>query len=369
MRKFVYQYPSWPNLTWDAAVLSGALSELRLKQGIVIGRLEAAGFSLREQTALESLTDEICDSFRIEDESINPVSVRSSIARKLDIGQAGVDKKTYADHYTDGVVDMMLDATLKSGEPLTADRLFTWQAALFPTGYSGLKRVSVAAWRTEEMQIVSGPIGKETVHYVALAPANLASEMETFFTWLNTSSASQNIDPILKAGAAHYRFIIIHPFDDGNGRLARAITEMLLTHADAGRSRYYSLSSRMLAERKDYYAMLEKSQYCDGDITEWLVWYVGCLGRAVDDSLARIEGTLRKADFWDIQRGKDFNARQQRVLNQLLDGFEGKLTTKKWAKLCKVSHDTALRDIKELIEEGILVAEAAGGRSTAYRIL
>ena len=366
MRKYVYQYRSWPNLSWDSAALSPMLSELRLKQGIIIGRLEAAGFALREQTMLESLSDEITDSFKIEGESIDLVSVRSSIARKLGINHAGVDPTLHTDHFVEGVVDMMLDATNKSNEPLTKDRLFAWHAALFPTGYSGLKKIDVAAWRSEEMKIVSGALGKEVTHYVAPSPESLPAEMDAFLTWLNASDMGSNIDPILKAGAAHYRFIMIHPFDDGNGRLARAISEMLLARADAGRPRYCSLSSRMFAERKDYYATLEKTQYADGDISEWLAWYLGCLSRAVNDSMQRVESTLRKADFWDKHRDNTFNARQQRVLNKILDGFEAKLTTKRWARICKVSHDTALRDIKELIEESVLVPEAAGGRSTAY---
>jgi Fic family protein len=366
--KYVYQYPSWPNLTWDSAALSPALGRLRHKQGILIGRLDAAGFSLRERMGLDSLTDEIRDSFKIEGESIDPVSVRSSIARKLSITLEGIDTGAHGDHFVEGVVDMMLDATTKSSEPLTLDRLFAWHATLFPSGYSGMKKVVVAAWRCEEMRIVSGPIGRERTHYVAPAPSCLPVEMDAFLNWLNTGEASQSVDPIIKAGVAHYRFIMIHPFDDGNGRLARAITEMLLTRADAGHLRYYSLSSRMLAERKDYYATLERTQYADSDITEWLTWYLGCLERAIEDSLLRVEGILLKADFWDHYRDEILNARQQRVLSMLLDGFEGKLTTKKWAAICKVSHDTALRDIKELIEKNVLVPEEASGRSTAYRI-
>jgi Fic family protein len=342
---------------------------VRLKQGLVIGRLEAAGFSLRNLAVLESLTQEIEDSFKIEGESIDSAHVRSSIARKLGIVDAGIHREIHADHFVEGVVDMMLDATTKSNYSLTRKRLLSWHAALFPTGYSGLRKIDVGRWRRDEMRIVSGAITKERVHYVAPKPQQVSIEMNQYFAWVNSDQKSQAIDPILKAGAAHFRFIIIHPFDDGNGRLARAITEMLLTRADGGRARYYSLSSQLLKERAEYYGMLERVQYSDGDITEWLDWYLGCLDHAIEGSLKSIESTVHKADFWDRHKGISMNVRHQEMINRLLDGFTGKLTTTKWAKITKVSHDTALRDIKRLIEWGLLEAEVSGGRSTSYRLV
>jgi Fic family protein len=338
---------------------------VRHKQGLVAGRLEAAGFSLRARTALDSLTREISDSFGIEGERIDETGVRSSIARRLGIESAGTGASAPAGHFVEGVVDMMLDATRNSEAPLTEERLFGWHSALFPGGRSGVSKIAVGGYRAGRMRIVSGPIGREKVHYEAPPPGDVPQEMASFLSWLD---ADQGTDAVLKAGAAHFRFVVIHPFDDGNGRLARAIAELMLTRADGGLERYYSLSSRMLAERSDYYATLERCQYADGDITEWLLWYLGCLGRALDDSAAAVEGALRAADFWDKHRDAGFNARQQRMVNMLLDGLEGRLTTKKWAKITKSSHDTALRDIKDLIEKGVLRQEEGGGRSTSYRL-
>jgi Fic family protein len=297
-------------------------------------------------------------------------SVRSSIARRLgiDITGSGTDKSS--GHFVEGVVEMMIDASEGYCLPLTEDRLFGWHTALFPYGRGGLSKIAVGKYRTDEMRIVSGPIGKERIHYVAPDPASVHGEMESFLSWVNDDDDDDDddviVDRVIKAGIAHFRFIMIHPFDDGNGRLARAITEMLLARADNGSDRYYSLSSRMLKERKDYYAMLEKGQYSDGNITEWLSWYIGCLSRAVDDSADSVKGALVKADFWDRHEGVSFNARQRRMVNMLIDGFEGKVTTAKWGKITNCSHDTALRDIKDMIEKGILKQSEAGGRSAAY---
>ncbi|MDR1042524.1 MAG: Fic family protein [Clostridiales Family XIII bacterium] len=365
MRKFVYQYPAWPDLTWDAAALAGMLGEVRRKQGRFIGRLEAVGFSLRNRTMLDATTSEITDSFAIEGEDIDVASVRSSIARRLGLDLEGVDTSTASGHFVEGVVEMMIDASRGCRLPLTEDRLFGWHTALFPDGRSGLSKIAVGKYRTEEMRIVSGSIGKESIHYIAPEPAAVHEEMASFLAWVN-GDGNGVVDGVIKAGIAHFRFIMIHPFDDGNGRLARAITEMLLARADNSGDRYYSLSSRMLKERKDYYAALEKGQYSEGDVTEWLSWYIGCLGRAVDDSADSIEGALAKADFWDKHKDVSFNARQQRMVNMLIDGFEGKVTTAKWGKITKCSHDTALRDIKDMIEKGVLTQSAAGGRSASY---
>jgi Fic family protein len=266
----------------------------------------------------------------------------------------------------EGVVEMMIDASKEYDLPLTEDRIFGWHAALFPNGRSGSGKIAVGKYRTDEVRIVSGPIGKEKIHYIAPDPSVIPEEMASFLSWINDDDG---IDGVLKAGIAHFRFIMIHPFDDGNGRLARAITEMLLARADDSGDRYYSLSSRMLKERKDYYAMLEKGQHSEGDITEWLSWYTGCLGRAVDDSAVSIEGALTRADFWDKHKDVSFNARQRRMVNMLMDDFKGKVTTAKWGKITKCSHDTALRDITDMIEKGVLAQNNAGGRSASYLLV
>jgi Fic family protein len=341
------------------------LGEVRLKQGLLLGKLDAIGFILRGWTSVEAVTREITDSFKIEGEHLDENAVRSSVARRLGIEVAGVDTSVGSGHHVDGVVEMTLDAAQKHNKPLSEERLFGWHTALFPSGRNGLKTVKAGAYRSEVMQIVSGPIGREKVHYLAPAPEDVSGEMASFLRWVNSE---QTTDPVLMSGVAHFRFVMVHPFDDGNGRLARAISEMLLARSDASADRYYSLSSRLLIERKDYYAALERGQYSSGDITDWLSWYLGCLGRAIDDSSGQIDSAVRKADFWDAHRQTGFNERQQRVVSLLLDGFVGKLTTDKWAKLTKTSHDTALRDIKNMIAKGVLEQEPSGGRSTSYRL-
>jgi Fic family protein len=314
---------------------------------------------------VDTVTREITDSFKIEGEHLDENAVRSSVARRLGIELAGVDTSVSSGHHVDGVVEMTLDAAQKHNELLSEERLLGWHSALFPSRRSGLKTVKVGAYRSEVMQIVSGPIGREKVHYLAPAPEDVPGEMVSFLRWVNSE---QTIDPVLMSGIAHFRFVMIHPFDDGNGRLARAISEMLLARSDASADRYYSLSSRLLVERKDYYAALERGQHSSGDITDWLAWYLGCLGRAIDDSSGQIDLAVKKADFWDTHKQTGFNERQQKVVSLLLDDFVGKLTTDKWAKLTKTSHDTALRDIKDMITKGVLEQEPGGGRSTSYRL-
>jgi Fic family protein len=362
MPRYIYQSESWPHLTWHEAALAEALGAARLQQGRILGRLDALGFVLRQQTALGALTDEILRSSEIEGEHLDEAQVRSSVARNLGIEQSdGVPPS----HHVEGVVELMLDATRNFAKPLTRARLCAWHAALFPTGRSGLSLVHTGAYRNDEMQIVSGAFGREKVHYEAPAPERVPAEMKQFLSWLN---ASAPMDGVLKAGVAHFRFIIIHPFDDGNGRLARAITEMLLARSDGYADRYFSLSDRIMKERKDYYAVLKSAQHSKGDITEWLTWYLGCLNRALEDSAKTLEKVVTKADFWAKHADKALNARQQRMLNALFDGFEGKLTTAKWAKITKTSHDTALRDIKSLIGLGLLRQEVGGSRNTSYCI-
>jgi len=330
-------------------------------QGRILGRLDSLGFTLRRESTLDTLTNEIVSSSAIEGEHLNVDEVRSSVARSLGVQTAGL---VPSGHYVDGVVELMLDATQHYLEPLSSERLFGWHAALFPTGRSGLHRISVGEYRKDVMQVVSGPVGKERIHYEAPPPEEVFSEMERFIHWVNNE---QDCSPLLKAAIAHFWFVIIHPFDDGNGRLARAITEMLLARSDRSSERYYSVSSVILAERKDYYAALNKAQYSESDITAWLDWFMDCAGKALARSLEILDIIAVKADFWDHHAEGEFNQRQQRMLNVLLVGFEGKLTSSKWGKTTKTSHDTALRDIQDLIDKGILEKESSGGRSTSYR--
>jgi Fic family protein len=362
MARYIYQSESWPNLIWRDADLAEALSAAHLMQGRIIGRLDALGFVLRQQTALATLTDEILRSSEIEGEHLDEAQVRSSVARSLGVEQIGGISPS---HHVEGVVALMLDATRNFAKPLTKTRLCAWHAALFPTGCSGLSLVHTGAYRNDEMQIVSGAFGREKIHYEAPAPEHVPAEMKQFLHWLNGSTP---MDGVLKAGIAHFRFVIIHPFDDGNGRLARAITEMLLARSDGYADRYFSLSDRIMKERKDYYAALKSAQHGKGDITEWLTWYLACLNRALEDSAKALDKVVTKADFWAKHADKELNARQQQMLNALFDRFEGKLTTVKWAKITKTSHDTALRDIKTLIEKGMLRQEDGGSRNTSYCI-
>jgi Fic family protein len=360
MARYIYQSESWPKLTWRDADLAKALGTAHLMQGRIIGRLDALGFVLRQQTALVTLTDEILRSSEIEGEHLDAAQVRSSVARNLGVEQIGGVSPS---HPVEGMVALMLDATRNFAKPLTRTRLCAWHAALFPMGRSGLSLVHTGAYRNNEMQIVSGAFGQEKIHYEAPAPKRVPVEMKQFLNWLNSPAP---MDGVLKAGIAHFRFIIIHPFDDGNGRLARAITEMLLARSDGYADRYFSFSDRIMKERKDYYAALKSAQHSKGDVTEWLTWYLACLNRALEDSARTLDKVVTKADFWAKHANNELNTRQQRMLNALFDGFEGKLTTAKWAKITKTSHDTALRDIKTLIEKGMLRQEDSGSRNTSY---
>lgn len=327
--------------------------------------MEALGFALRTEASLVTLTEDVVKSSEIEGERLDRDQVRSSIARRLGID---IGALTPAERDVEGVVEMMLDATQRYAEPLTAERLFGWHAALFPTGRSGMQRIIVGAWRddrTGPMQVVSGPVGRERVHYEAPSADRLAREMGTFVDWFNHEVS---LDPVLKAGVAHLWFVTIHPFDDGNGRIARAIADMALARSERSVQRFYSMSAQIRAEREGYYDILEATQKGELDITRWLEWFLRCLGRAIDGAETTLATVMAKARFWEASARQSFNERQRLVLNRLLDGFEGKLSSSKWAALAKCSQDTALRDIDDLVRRGVLARGAGGGRSTSYSL-
>ncbi len=361
---FVHQKQDWSDFKWDNDKIVPLLGNVRHLQGKLLGQMESFGFSLKEEAVLTTLTLDVLKSTEIEGEILNKDQVRSSIARKLGITVNGI---VASSRNVDGVVEMMLDATQHYASSLTKKRLLGWHAALFPTGYSGMYKIEVGKYRTGDMQVVSGAMGKEKIHYEAPKPNLVESEMTNFLDWLNNGHIS--IDPVLKAAIAHFWFITIHPFDDGNGRIARAITDMLLARSDNTSQRFYSMSNQILEERKVYYDILEKTQRGDGDITNWLLWFLSCLERALINTEKILESTIIKAKFWEQHSQTSLNDRQRTMLNKLLDGFDGKLTSSKWAKITKTSPDTALRDIQDLISKGILQKEAQGGRSTNYELL
>lgn len=361
---YIYEQPDWPNFTWNKEEILSLLSTISHRQGRLIGRMESLGFDLQAEAVLDTLTLEILKSNEIEGELLDRDEVRSSIARRLGMDIAGL---VPSDRNVDGVVEVMLDATRKFQEPLTNERLFKWHSALFPTGRSGMQKIVVGNWRKnpidDPMRVVSGPMGKERVHFQAPDSAVLKRQMKLFLDWLN---ATAEANPLLKAAIAHLWFVTIHPFDDGNGRLARTITDMLLARADGISNRFYSMSAQIKIERKAYYNILEKTQHGSIDITAWLIWFLECLDRALVASEEVLSRIIFKARFWDQLKDHDLNERQRKMINILLDEFEGKLTSSKWAKICKCSQDTAGRDIQELITKGVLKKEASGGRSTSY---
>ena len=363
MSKYIYQKENWTDFVWDNAIVSAVLGDVRLLQGKMLGQIHSLGFSSKEEKKLEMLTLDVLKSSEIEGETLNYEQVRSSVARRLGINTAGL---VTSPRDVEGVVEMMLDATQNYSEPLTEDRLFGWHAALFPTGYSGMHKITVARYRTEEMQIVSGAMGKEKVHYEAVAATDVEKEMKLFLDWFNDDTIQ--IDPVLKAAIAHFWFIIIHPFDDGNGRIARAISDRMLARSESSKERFYSLSKQILAERNDYYAVLKKTQH-NNDITDWLVWFLNCLKTALLETENSMQNILLKTEFWEKHKDILINERQRLMINKLFDDFFGKLTTSKWAKITKTSTDTALRDIKDLLEKGILQQEEAGGRSANYSLI
>lgn len=362
---YIWQDANWPGWCYDLASLSVPLAEVSRAQGLLLGRLADVGMALRDQASLTALTEDVVKTSKIEGEELNVESVRSSIARRL-----GVDIGAVAavDRHVEGVVDMVLDATANANAPLTAERLFAWHASLFPTGYSGVSKLSVGQWRddaADPMQVVSGPVGRRRVHFQAPPAAILPEQITRFLRWAN----AQSDEPMLiKAGLAHLWFVTLHPFDDGNGRIARAVGDLFLARADGYPQRFYSLSAQIQRERKDYYEILEGTQKGSLDITAWLVWFLGALGRAISSAQSMLDTVLFKANFWQRWAGTSFNERQVKLLNRLLDGFEGKLTSSKWAAIAKCSPDTALRDITQLLELGVLNKAPGGGRSTGYEL-
>ena len=367
-RKYIHELRDWPSFTWDSNALAPLLSDVRLRQGLLIGKMRGYGLASRWTATLNVLTEETIKSSAVEGVVLDPENVRSSLARGLGMEVGGLT--AHKDRYVDGVVEMMLDATQKFSEPLTRERLFEWHAHLFPGVRASRDKFRVGTWRDDSqgaMQVVSGPIGRHRIHYEAPAADRVDREMRRFFAWFESK---QQEDPLSKAAIAHLWFVTIHPFEDGNGRIARAIAEMCLARSDGNTQRFYSMSSQILEERKSYYEVLEKTQAGSLDITEWLTWFLECLGRAIQQSNQITSGALEKELFWKQlkQRKISLNDRQAKALNKLFGGFEGKLTRDKWMKMTKASSRTALRDIEELIALGVLEQEEAGGRSTSYRL-
>ena len=362
---YIHELPDWPRFRWNSDGLAKQLAAVRLRQGRLIGRMQALGFRQQEEAVLTTLTEDVLKSSEIEGEILDRDQVRSSIARRLGMDAGALPP---ADRNVEGVVEMMLDATQNFKSELTEERLFGWHASLFPTGRSGMRKIIVGAWRDEKsgpMRVVSGAFGREKVHYEAPAAGRLDAEMKSFLDWFN---AEDNIDPVIKAALAHLWFVTIHPFADGNGRIARAIADMSLARSEDSSQRFYSMSAQIRLERNAYYDMLEATQKGELDITPWLEWFLGCLDRAFDGAGKTLAAVFRKADFWKKHAAAKVNERQRDILNRLLDGFEGKLTSSKWALIEKCSPDTALRDIQDLVDQGILVKDESGGRSTSYSL-
>jgi Fic family protein len=364
-RKYIHELKDWPNFHWSTEKLAEPLASVRHRQGRLIGHMEALGFNLQQEAVLQTLTADVVKSSEIEGEKLDTEQVRSSLARHLGMDIGALKP---VDRNVEGVVEMMLDATRHYRQPLTAERLFAWHASLFPTGRSGMTRIRVGAWRddsTGPMQVVSGRMGKEHVHFEAPKAARLVGEIGSFLDWFE---GNDPIDPVLKAGLAHLWFVTIHPFDDGNGRIARAIADMALARSESSPQRFYSMSAQIRQERTAYYDILELTQKETMDVTRWMEWFLGCLGRAIDGAQVTLRAVLDKARFWERLTNMQLNDRQRLVINRLLDGFEGKLTTSKYGKLAKCSQDTAHRDILALVDRGVLVRNPEGGRSTSYSL-
>ena len=364
MSSYIHDLPGWPRMDWAHATVAHALAEARHLQGRLLGQMEGLGFTLKEDAVLRTLTEDVVTSSEIEGETLDAEQVRSSVARRLGMDIGGLKP---ADRYVEGVVEMMLDATQRYDEPLTRERLFSWHAALFPTGRSGMHPITVGAWRddrTSAMQVVSGPVGRERVHFEAPAAERLDAEMRQFLDWFNRDP----LEPVLKAAQAHLWFVTLHPFDDGNGRIARAIADMALARSERSPQRFYSMSAEIRAERADYYRILEQTQRATLDVTPWIQWFLNCLTRAIEGAQETLRDVRTRSRVWEKLREVPLNDRQRLVINRLLDGFEGKLTTSKWAALTKSSQDTALRDIQQLVDRGVLVRNSGGGRSTSYAL-
>lgn len=359
---YIYDQKNWPHFSWDSQNISDLLIQLRHQQGRLIGGMESIGFHLREETVLRTLTQDVVKSSEIEGEILDRSLVRSSVARHLGMDVAALDK---VDRNIDGVVEMMLDATQRFDQPLTKERLLNWHSKLFPTGRSGFSKIQVGAWRKGPVQVVSGQMGNETLHFEGPPPNRVEQEMQLFLNWLNNETST---DLVLKAALAHLWFVTIHPFDDGNGRIGRAIADLLLARSEKNSRRFYSLSSQIQVERKKYYTILEQTQKGKLDITPWIEWFLGCLGRAIQDALSTLDKTMEKAQYWEALAEISLNDRQRKIINRMLDGLEGKLTSSKWAKIAKCSQDTAYRDIVDLLDRGILIKNSEGGRSTSYSL-
>ena len=365
MTVYSHQLPDWPRYRWDREKLAEPLAAVSRQQGRLIGHMEALGFQLRQEAVLQTLTADVIKTSEIEGEKLDAAQVRSSIARRLGMEMAGMEP---AGRHVEGVVEMMLDATGNFEQKLTDERLFGWHAALFPTGRSGMARIVVGAWRDDRsgpMQVVSGPIGLEKVHYEAPSAARLGQEMDAFLGFFN---GENGMDPLLKAALAHLWFVTVHPFEDGNGRMARAIADRQLARSEGSSQRFYSMSAQIRDERTSYYDILERTQQGGMDITPWMEWFLACLGKAIARAQDTLRNVLAKARFWETLRNTSLNERQRAMLNRLLDGFNGNLTTVKWAKIAKCSHDTALRDIQDLVKKGILTQNPGGSRSTSYAL-
>jgi Fic family protein len=363
---YIYEQPNWPNFYWDEARIMNTLAEVKFLQGKLVGKMQGVGFNLQVEASLLNLTQDVIKTSEIEGEKLEYDQVRSSIARRLGI-DIGINKPV--DRNVEGIVEVMLDAIINYNKPLSTERLFDWHSALFPTGRSGMFRINVGKWREEKsgpMQVVSGPVGREKVHYEAPSSDRLEREMDAFLDWFNNNTT---IDLVIKSAIAHFWFVSIHPFEDGNGRIARTIADMLLARSEKSQQRFYSMSAQIKLERKEYYEILEISQKSDLDITPWLNWFLNCLKNAILQSDNIMESILNKANFWRNNSNKPFNDRQRKILNMMLDGFEGKLTSSKWSKICHCSQDTALRDIQGLLIANILKKELSGGRNTSYALV
>lgn len=358
--RYIHDYDDWWQFRYDSQRIMNELGRVRSKQGMIIGRMLSLGFDSQDEAVLSNMSMELVRSSEIEGKKLNLEEVRSSIARRLGIATAGIVPTS---RYVEGVVEMQLDATQNYNKPLSSERLFGWHNVLFPTGMSGLYHIAVGKYRSGEMQVVSGAMGMERVHYQAPSPDRVPVEMERFISWINSN---ENIDAVLKAAIAHLWFVSVHPFDDGNGRIARALTDMLLARSENCGKRFYSVSAEMKVLQKEYYEVSERTQRGNGDITEWILWFLHCFEQALDSTEGALSSVLRKADFWEHYRDVSFNERQRKLLNMQFDGFFGKLTTGKWAKIAKCSTDTALNDIRDLVGKGILKKSEEGGRSTNY---
>jgi Fic family protein len=366
---YIHELPGWPHFKWSSHTLSAILPAVRCREGKIIGRMQSLGFELQEEANLKTLTHDVVKSAAIEGGQLDPREVKSSLARRLGLDTGGL---VTPGRDVEGIVEMMLDAVQNHPKPLTADRLFDWHAALFPAGRSGIHRITTGAWRPKEagtMKVVSGPLGRETVHFQAPDAERVPKEMENLLAWFNQPPGkAPDIDPVLKAGIAHLWFVTIHPFEDGNGRIARAIADMLLARADNSGYRFYSMSSQIESERREYYKQLESQQRGDLDITPWLTWFLNCLDRAFDRAEKTIESVFYKSRIWDYANRQALNERQRLIIGRMLDDFKGYMNTSKYSKIASCSPDTALRDIRELLNRGVLIQNPAGGRSTSYRL-